>query len=498
MNQLNQNAKRQNSSIIYDAVIGALAINAMQSDRAATATDKQREFYECIAYPAVYFDPSAADDTGDGSKGRPFKNFTAARILTGRRHLIKAGTTIAATSGTWITIAQGSTAKSPVIIGRYGDNWIANPIIDGTLSDRVIRFGTNSKYNRIRDIDFKNLGGAGSDKYMISQNSVDAIGDQSIDFNNVISRCSISNVGGHATTDCNAIKLYGANNEIIGNEIYNISTDGIWFHGFSTIIEGNRIYKVSTDGRKLGDCIQCGAKSDGSIIRGNYLEHFEVDSKQCIYFEATVSISDNVLIEDNYCVHSDSAGIAGVRPTGITCGATNSTVRRNFVKGGYVGIELGLNTQCYSNVIQSTVGRGIAADTNGRIYNNTIYQTGAQNTQSDSVAIFNADSAQIGNIAWNNLIYNQYNGITCVVGVDSNPTIREYNNSYIVRGVSVAKYRIAGIVTAPTNEIVSTISDFDANYRPKTSILAYSGTNPYPSYDKDKVLSTPCVGAYSG
>ena len=60
---------------------------------------------------------------------------------------------------------------------------------------------------------------------------------------------------------------------------------------------GCKIYKVAQDGRNAGDCIQCGAKSDGSIIRGNWLEHFEVDIKQCIYFEQTVSISDNVLVK---------------------------------------------------------------------------------------------------------------------------------------------------------------------------------------------------------
>lgn len=468
------------------------ALNLFVSQKYATqkdlTADQNLKSFEDNVYPALYFDPTSADDLGDGSIGRPYKNLTAARLKPGYRHLIKAGTTITTGAGDpWLSIPNSATAKSPIIIGRYGDAHAANPIIDGAASTKVIRGATGAKNWRLRDLEI--IGPqTGSTRYAISQQSVDATVDQNTSYDILISNCKIHNVTTDSANDCNGIKLYGADNKILNCEIYDIATDAIWFHGFRTLIAGCKIYRVAQDNRNAGDCIQCGAKSDGSVIRGNWLDHFEVDIKQCIYFEQTVSISDRVLIEDNYCVSADgTAGAAGP----ITCGATNSIVRRNYCKGGYVGILVGEHSIAHHNVIISTVGRGIDCKSNSKVFNNTIIQTGSDTTQNWSVGI-RAQSGDSSIDANNNLLIGQYNGILCAA--DSGiPNIKERNNAFAIRGVSNAMYRVDGVVTATTNEVTVSHSTYltgfnmDVNYKPSKPTILDSGTVVTLSdfYDKE-------------
>lgn len=468
------------------------ALNLFVSQKYATqkdlTVDQNLKAFEDNVYPALHFDPTAADDSGDGSIGRPYKNLTAARLKHGYRHLIKAGTTITTGAGDpWLSIPNSATDKSPIIIGRYGDAHAANPIINGAASTKVIRGSSGAKNWRLRDLEI--IGPqAGSTRYAISQQSVDATADQNISYNIIISNCKIHNVTTDSANDCNGIKLYGADNKILNCEIYDIATDAVWFHGFRTLVAGCKIYRVAQDGRNAGDCIQCGAKSDGSIVRGNWLDHFEVDIKQCIYFEQTVSVSDKVLIEDNYCVSADgTAGAAGP----ITCGATNSVIRRNFCKGGYVGIIVGQNSLAHHNVVVSTVGRGIDCKVGARIFNNTIVQTGNDTTQAWSVGI-RGQSGDTGIVAANNVLIGQYNGILCAAD-NGIPNIVEYNNAFAIRGVSDAKYRVDGVVTATTNAVTVSHSTYltgfnmDVNYKPSKPTILDSGTVVTLSdfYDKE-------------
>lgn len=487
------------------SVSKAGAINLFISQKYATqkdlTADQNLKAFEDNIYPALYFDPTAVDDLGDGSIGRPYKNLTAARLKPGYRHLIKAGTTITTGAGDpWLSIPNSATAKSPIIIGRYGDAHAANPIINGAASTKVIRGATGAKNWRLRDLEI--IGPqTGSTRLAVSQQSADAEADQDTSYNIIISNCKIHNVTTDSTNDCNGIKLYGADNKILNCEIYDIATDAIWFHGFRTLVAGCKIYKVAQDGRNAGDCIQCGAKSDGSIIRGNWLDHFEVDIKQCIYFEQTVSVSNNVLIEDNYCVSADgTAGAAGP----ITCGATNSVVRRNFCKGGYVGILVGQNSLAHHNVVVSTVGRGIDCKTGARIFNNTIIQTGTDTTQAWSVGI-RGQSGDTGIVAANNVLIGQYNGILCAAD-NGVPNITEYNNAFAVRGVSDAKYRVDGVVSQTTNAVIGSyptyLTDFnmDVNFKPSNPTILQNGNTVTVSdfYDKEyNEDDSRVIGAYN-
>jgi hypothetical protein len=462
--------------------------------------DKQLEFYEILAYPPVYFDPSAADDTGDGSAGRPYRDLTGARLIAGRRHLIKAGTTITTGAGNpWLSIPATGSANSPIIIGRYGDSHLANPIIDGSAATKVIRGTNGAKFWRVRDLEIVGPK-SGSDRYAVSQNSTNASGDAVVTYGIVLARLKIHDVATDLATDCNGVKLYGADNLVLDCEIFDIADDAIWFHGYRTKIVGNTIYRVGQSGLSNGDCIQCGAKSDGSVIRLNNLDHFEGDFKQCIYFEQTVSVSDSVLIEDNYCVSADGTA-GGASP--ITCGATNSIVRRNFCKGGFVGIILGVGSIAHNNVVVSTVGRGIECSSGAGVYHNTIIQTGSDTTQSWSVGI-RAQSAAVGCVAQNNVLIGQYNGIL-TVSTGGVPNLVERNNAFAIRGVSDAKFRLDGVVVPPTSAVAGVWASFgaslgvDSNYRPLNTSPLRGGAvevDGLDGLDKDRQKATPSIGAY--
>jgi len=441
------------------------------SDAEKRRIAKDREFYEVMAYPAIYFDPSLGADTGDGTPGNPFRDLTAARLTPGRHHLIKAGTTIAVSAGStsvWLSPTVTGTAQAPIIIGRYGSG--DNPKINGTGAQRGIRFGSSSRYFRVRDLELYGFS-AGSDRYGVSVNSVDATGEQNTTRAIVLERLTIRNITTDAATDCNGIKLYGADNEILDCQVYNIASDGIWFHGFRTLVQGCTVYQVAQDGRNAGDCIQCGAKSDGSVIRGNLLDHRNADFKQCIYFEPTISISDGVLIEDNTCYGFD--GTAG-NHTPIFCGATNSIVRRNYVTGGYQGITINAGGECYSNVVIATAGNGIQCGSARLVAHNTVVQTGPQTTQALSCGLRSGTSSNTQTQAFNNVIIGFYNAILAVTSaVDGRPTIAESNNTFATQGVSEAHYRLDGTVVTPVTgaQIVAfasalTTLGLDANYRP--------------------------------
>jgi len=443
-----------------------------RSDTAARATQSLREQYETIAFAPIHFDPSAADDTGDGSLGRPYKLFTDARLTPGRRHLIAAGTTIAVGSGTWLTTTKTGTAQQPIIIGRYGEG--ANPKINGAGANRGIRIGSSSRYYRIRDLEFYGFD-TGADAYGISVNSVDADGERDITRSIVIERCTVrDHIVSGATTDCDGIKLYGADNEILDCTIYNIGCDAIWFHGYRTLIQGNKIYKVAQDGRNAGDCIQAGANSSYSVVRGNYLDHSDNDYKQCIYFEQTISLSDSVLIEDNYCISYSGSNANGQSP--LSCGATNSIVRRNTCVGGIQGILVGENGLAYGNLVFATIGRGMDLKTGARAYHNTIVQTGAQTGQTFSVGIRTA-SGDSNTEARNNVIIGFANSILVS---DAITTAVESNNAFYTTGGTPAHYRVAGVITPPTDAVIGTSAanlGLDANYRP-TSVNVAVYTTP--------------------
>lgn len=477
------------SAITTAALMALMDFPAVDARMAANdAVYKRLEFDECLRYPALYFDPSLVSEPGtaDGSPGNPYRDLTAARLKPGYRHLIKRGTTITTGAGTWLTTPAGATPTAPIILGTYGDAYAALPVINGAASTMVIRHGTNSKNIRIRDLDIigPQAGAAGTARLAISTNiSGSADTEARLSYNNLIERCRVRTVttDGGGATDCNAIKLYGADNAVRHCEIRDIATDGLWFHGDRMLVEGNLIMRVATDGRIAGDCVQAGGQSDNAVIRSNILDHRSADGKQCIYFEAVGGAgteSKDVLIEGNTCYGFDGTANnhTPIFALGIRC-----VVRCNLVTGGQTGIRIGPNGICTRNVVIATVGNGISAlDNDALIAFNAVVQTGTQNSQTLSCGIRAGSSAGVRNVARNNVIIGFYNGVYAVTSaVDGQPTISESHNAFGIQGVSNAYYRLNGDVIAPhsTSIIVAyatALADLglDANYRPSGQTLA--------------------------
>lgn len=479
-----------------------LSSDGISSTEDYAALDKL-EAFENKEYPAKYFDPSLGADTGDGSIISPYRDLTAARLSPGYRHLIKAGTTITTSTGTWLTIPATGTEQAPIIIGRYGDKLAANPIIDNALGNRAIRGGTSATNWRVRDLDI--IGpGAGADRYGISQNSLSATTDSKTPYNILIQRCTVRTVQTDSSTDCDGIKLYGADNKIIDCTIRNIASDGIWFHGYRMLVMGCTIYSVAEDGRNIGDCIQAGADSTGSIIRGNNLDHRNADYKQCIYFEETNSVSSYVTIEDNVAYGYEGATTGNHTP--ILCGAKFSICRRNFASGGKQSIFIGESSIGHHNVVYSPLAIGMTLSLNSEAYNNTLVQTGSDTTQTNSRGINAPDSTATGSIAKNNIIIGYYNSIYTVAGASGSPVVSESYNVFYNPGTSKAYLRVDGTVTATTNAYIvpnQGILDLDANYKPNSTSPVFrlgDAVNLTGHTDKDQI-SIPFVnmaGAYVG
>jgi hypothetical protein len=471
------------------------------------AKDARRQQQENISYNAIYFDPSLAADAGDGSIIKPFKNITAARIKPGYRHLIKAGTTVTCTedgagSKRYLLVPNTATDQMPIIFGRYGDRMAADPKLVGTGVSQVLRIGTDGAYIRIRDIEIAGVGAddTNTGKFGISYNTVNAAGIQSIKKNIVLSRVKVHDVARDTSgsSDCDGVKLYGADNEIIDCDIYNVATDGLWFHGYRTIVSGNTIYNTASEyaasGRIAGDSIQCGAKSDGSIVVGNYLDHSSAPCKQCIYFEQTNSISDSITITDNYCVMADKGDGIENGQSPITCGAPNSVVARNYCKGGSRGIIISDDVECHNNFIEMTVGRGIACGNRCNIHHNTIYQSGSNTTQNWSVGVA-VDSGATGTDIHSNALINMYNGIIA----SESDAFTEHNNAFQIRGVSLAYVRVGGtVVQQDATDVVNiTSGDYDALFRPVVGSLL-RGVGLDAATDKDFYpRTTRSAGCYS-
>jgi hypothetical protein len=492
------------------AIRATYGVFGYESDKADRARAKQREFFELIAYPAIYFDPSLGADTGDGSPGNPFRDFTAARLVPGRRHLIKRGTTITCGSGTWLTTPSTATTIAPIIIGAYGDSNLARPIINGAASTMVIRHGTNSKNIRIRDLDVigPQAGSAGTARLCISTNiggGSTADIEARLNYYNIIERCKVRSVVTEGTVDCNGIKLYGADCEILDCEVQDIATDGIWFHGDRMLIQGCTVMRVGQDGRNAGDCIQCGSQSDNSVIRGNLLDHRSADYKQCIYFEAEGgggAPSTGVIIEDNICYGYD--GTTG-NHTPIFALCYNAIVRRNFVTGGSVGIRVGPRGIAHNNIIFATVGNGMSAlNEEAQIYHNTVIQTGSQSSQTFSCGIRAGSSSAYGNVARNNVIIGFYYPVyaTASTGLPGTNTLIESHNAFGIIGVNQATYWVSGNVP-PTNALIDSSTTaaatfgLDSNYRPTTNYLSsIASVSTTDGLDKDQQILTAVRGAF--
>lgn len=437
---------------------------------------------------SVYFDSNVPDDSGDGTISNPYKVLSSDRLLAGTNAILAAGSVFVLSEETIGLLTPESSSSSPFAITVEEG---VRPIIDASNTNKGIRIPKNASDILLEG--FELLGPTvGADAYGISN----VPPDDPVAFAETSTNIHIKNVvlhdilGDGGNSDCNGIKLYGADNIIETCRIYNIATDGIWIHGYNIKILFNDIFNIATDRRIAGDCIQIGAKSDFALIKGNYLDHSNNDGKQCIYFQNSSSVSDNVRIENNICVGFNGVANAHVP---VVCGATNSVVTGNKVYGGIVGISLqGQNSIAKSNLVFASVGRGIdLSASNTQAIFNTVVQTGTQTGQTYSVGIRHSSTLNTGCTAKNNVIIGFANGITLAA---SGAT--ETNNAYWQCAVN---YRVSGVSSSPTNAIITDPFLNLFSYSPKEN-SPLIGNGNFVGIVQDKNSTTywnpPTIGAY--
>ena len=129
--------------------------------------------------------------------------------------------------------------------------------------------------------------------------------------------------------------------------IHDIATDAIFYAGGSAgfDIAHNVIERVSMTSAN-GDGIQITGPVTNGLVRHNYVDHRDIDSKQSIICSS--SSGSGLLIEGNHCYGYEG----GANHTAIYTSHPNSVVRCNYVTGGVNGINMeGTNGLATGNVI---------------------------------------------------------------------------------------------------------------------------------------------------
>lgn len=460
-----------------------VSIGSTDSMAAVRAWQAQLRYLDSILLGYRFFDPSVSVD-GDGAFDRPFKTFNAERLLHGHNNLVKYGSYIQAPAGTAYLLPAGATAKAPLVLGAYGDPALGRPIFDGRLSNKVFRVAKGATNIRMRDFDV--IGPAvGDNRLGISVQVADADVDARTPFNLHFENVRVRDLVTDGKTDCNGIKLYGADNKLLDCEVADISNDCLWFHGDRLLIQGSTFARPATDGRGAGDCIQCGGRSDDVVVRGCVVDHSNVDGKQGYYASQDKSVSERHLIEDSAFIGFDSAA----NQTPLHAGAKHSTVRRNIVSGGVQGVLVGEDGVAHNNVIFATAGRGIELKARAQALHNTIVQTGGQASQELSVGIRATGEAAK---ALNNAILGFVYGI--IAGAD----FAESNNAF---AASIPYLKNGAKATATA----ALYGDFglDDAFRPGASSALRSaaasvGTSEKKDRDQRAFTDRMPIGAYIG
>jgi hypothetical protein len=421
-----------------------------------------------------YIDPSSAIN-GAGTELSPFNTWSAVTWGSGNSYLQKAGTTYIGQIAP--TVAAAGTATAKTILSTYGGT--ARAKIQGTNQYQGIRLVQNTHHVTIENFEIygvdKTNAGTGTTGIFIGS------GD-TLNCNNVkISNCFVYSMTPVVGYDCNGIKFFGNNIEILNCIIDLIPTDGIWGYGLAPHIHHNRISRCDLDNRDAGDAIQLTYACDGAHIHHNILDRANSPSKQVLII-SSASAGYGAIIEYNTmighpfvsiqtsCVYSDQPG---------------TIVRKNLLVGCYRAIYFDTTaTNCVadSNIcVNNTIGIQTANATlacsfvNNTIISSTLY--GAY--LSDNTAIVK-----------NNLFYN------CAKGLAIKSTGTNNYNAYF--GNTIDFESISGGAVIGVNK-VSTDPQLSSFYYPATnSPLHEAGTFLFYSSDFSgkQRNNPPSIGAY--
>lgn len=362
----------------------------------------------------IYVDPTVAG-TGTGTLNDPFKSWASVTWTAGNTYLQKGGTT----STVAITVTTGGSSEATrIVVGSYDgatgsrtSGGINRARVNGAGMRFPLRTNGGVNYVTFDNIEVFGTDGGGTQTCracMLGSSAITPPGTMSS--NCVVSNCWLRDVKDPVPgQDSNGVQFFGDNNQFLNNLIEDISCDGIWGQGSNSVFIGNTIRRVSR-GTTRGDCIQLlgdgTVRNDNAYIAYNYLDHSDVESKQCV-ISGDATYSSGAVIEFNTCVMRPYEG--SIQTTCIMAEGPNSVVRNNVCIGGFMGIYL-------------TKGGGVA--TGNIVVGNTI-------------GIQQAPTGAAGGLVAHNACFNStYLGIMA----DSDATFRAYNNILVgcVNGIGLA------------------------------------------------------------
>lgn len=354
----------------------------------------------------TYIDPTCTHN-GDGTTETcaasaaavGAKNAWPTASGAGDSFLQKAGTAYLAR----VVVGSGS-AGSPVTLGAYGTG--AKPII---RSEEVATQGSIQINTDAHDITIDGLEvhgqlnlSANTQSNAIRNNAASAATVVNI----TVQNCTIGPVvsfGG--SDDDDGIDLRGQGLVILDNTFVNIANDALWLESngaaSDVIVRGNTCSRVSQVGTN-GDCYQVTGTSTGVLIEDNYCDHSDVDSKQCIV------VNNDATIRYNENIGPASATVH----TAIYCDVGPCWIYGNKTLYGKVGIANYGTTggATYGNLVRypSTYGIEVNAASSPAVHNTVI--------SSSAYAAIRMTASATSSYARNNLVQAPTEGIRLTSG----------------------------------------------------------------------------------
>ena len=430
---------------------------------------------------AIYVDPTAATN-GSGTIGSP-RNIWPTGIGAGDIIYLKRGTRL--TVSAQISMGAGSNN----LVTSYGDAGLPRPIITSTATTQGLISVNVAGVTTFKDLHFDQCLNMGANGGVIATGAVAAARHANLS----IQDCKFSGTGVNAillngTTTANVSSTF----ECLRCEFTDIGADCVFGGALDYVFAYNTCKKISTRSTNGDGVGFINADPDRVWIHHNYIDHSDVDCKQCIIVDTTTPGTGVCIIEDNILIGYGNKSTTPVLHTVIISDPV-TTIRRNVIYT--FGLTCGIKwagDRITDNLflVGNCSGQVTSITADGVCRNNTYI---ALNTLADTrAAIVMGTGATSAASIVNNLFVGMPRGIQSnIVGV--NPTVS--NNAYWL--VTTPRTGSAGDFTEATE--VTANPQLTLYYRPKeTSPLVGAGI--FLGYHRDLDGTTrqnpPSIGAY--
>jgi hypothetical protein len=395
--------------------------------------------------------------------------------------LFKRGTVFVATSQLAIVNA--------VTWGAFGDESLPRPVIESTAAVwGSINVANAGPVTRFRDIHFRNFLSHSANGAAITS-AVTNGRACSLD----IRRCKFEAI------QSNAVRINGTNTAsaalsfvCLDNEFDDIGEDCVFGAALDYEFGRNRCTRLSIRAG-TGDAV---GFINGDPVRvhihGNYIDHSDVDSRQCVIIDSTTPGAGLCIIEDNVMIGFGSPTVAPVNHIVVISKAATIMRRNTFVGYGLIG---GVNTaddEVTDNLFLvgnvSSLGAPLSMMSSGLLAGNTIVATHPLPATRSAVTVAGAGARIHGNA---------FVGLPVGVRSDipSNPTMS--HNAYW----NVAQPRIGAGGAFAESGAVTSDPLLDGKWRPRLgSPLRRAGLALNTRTDRAGRLraAPPAIGAFEG